>query len=186
MKTELYSSPNKKVKQAIINLPKIFPVKNEYNFPILYYYSTQFNVGQHTDGSIIILEEEENNDDIDDDSTEFGDDFAAPLYPGCEPLSNEKRIKCFSKKVKELIGRKFKVDKAIKNFEPFGTFNMYLYFNINKKGKIETIEAYSPGELISQELIKTIKKIRKIKPGTSDDFPVIVPYFLPLKIIIPR
>ena len=109
------------------------------------------------------------------------DGFISPIYPGCKPTSNPDLKACFSKKITHLILKKFKIQKALKEFNKKGTFYIYVLFSVNKEGEINDFTAYGSSKNMSNEALRSLKRIKGLQPGINKGKAVKVPYSLPVK-----
>jgi len=164
------------LKKAIAEIPRIYPVRNENDHPLLSSYSIYFDVIINKFDEIEVLEKRKIWKDTNDAST-----FIAPQHPNCRKLNNSAARDCLSNEVRKIITKKFNVNKAMKGFTKEGSFNIFVLFNINKEGQIDDISAYGPNKNFSDQALKAVSKIKKVKPGTKDGNPVNVPYQLPIK-----
>lgn len=120
-----------------------------------------------------------------------------PVHKKCRKYkTNKDRQSCLNKRMQKLVAKHFNlnpdciekkkefnkmkgryVSKCVKL--PSGKERVYIRFKINKKGKIEAIEAAASHRAIEKEAIRVAKKIKRMTPGKIDGKPVKVGYTLP-------
>ena len=171
-----------KLSEIAMNLPEILPVRNEKGYKLLSFYKIVLSFFVSDNDQLELYVPEDTDDGETSNSVNYDKSFEPPRYPGCKKYASlELSRKCMSAKISEVISKKYKVNKAVKDFNKSGTFNTFIIFKINKKGKVEQVEAYGPHPNFEVEAKKAILKIKKVKPGTKDGDPVVVPYMLPIK-----
>ena len=106
--------------------------------------------------------------------------FIYPVFRGCdENMTNAELKKCSQEKIKNFIKMSFDTGKADVALPLEKSTKFQLDFIINKKGKVEQVNAKANHRAIAIEAIKVAKRIPKFKkPGTSDGKAVEVPYSL--------
>lgn len=106
--------------------------------------------------------------------------FTYPVFRGCdESMTNTELKKCSQEKIKNFIKMSFDIGKADVALPLEKSTKFQLDFIINKKGKVEQVNAKANHRAIAIEAIKVAKRIPKFKkPGTSDGKAVEVPYSL--------
>jgi len=105
-----------------------------------------------------------------------------PVYRGCDSktLDNKALKKCMSKRIGELISKKFNIRKASKGM-PSGTVKIYAAFKVGKDGEVSDIKVRAPNKRLEKETKRVLKLIPKLeKPGYQRGKAVIVPYSLPI------
>lgn len=102
-----------------------------------------------------------------------------PTYPGCTGTNEEKRV-CFSKKIQQLIGRKFNGDLAGDLGLSSGKKRITVLFKIDKNGDIVEIRARAPHKALEKEALRVVKLLPKMIPGKMQGRPVNVKYVLPI------
>lgn len=108
-----------------------------------------------------------------------------PLFPGCENSVNyEGAKKCFSRGVQMHFAKKFDIDLPKKLGLSKGRKRVFIAFKINTKGKIVNIEVKAPHPRIKEEVIKIMKEMPKIEPGTQGGEPVNIKYSIPFTMIV--
>ncbi|MBU3010066.1 energy transducer TonB [Polaribacter vadi] len=108
-----------------------------------------------------------------------------PLFPGCENSVNyEGAKKCFSRGVQMHFAKKFDIDLPKKLGLSKGRKRVFIAFKINTKGKIVNIQVKAPHPRIKQEVIKVMKQMPHVEPGTQGGEPVNIKYNIPFTIIV--
>lgn len=103
-----------------------------------------------------------------------------PIYPGCESAkTNDKRKKCMSEKITQLIQKKFNTDIA-SELGLVGIQKINVQFKIDKKGNITDIKTRAPFSQLEDEALRVVEKIPVMKPGLQRGQPVSVLYNLPI------
>lgn len=108
------------------------------------------------------------------------DETTFPVYRGCDKdMSNEELKKCSVRKIKNFIKLSFDMDIADRALPLDKTTKFQLDFVINKKGKVEQVNAKANHRAVAIEAIKVAKRIPKFKqPGTKDGVAVDTPFSL--------
>jgi len=166
-----------KLKKVISNLPKIYPRKNEYNNAILTYYHLTLSLGLDENENIIVLE-----DTNEPKAFSENKNFTAPIYPKCKSTSNKELQKCFSNQMTKLIVKKYNYKKATKGFNKKGSFYTYILFKVDKKGEVNNYKVFAPNEKFKKEALRSLRKIKDLKPGTHNKKPVNVNFAIPIKL----
>ncbi len=120
----------------------------------------------------IVLEVENENEDL--------DNFSYPIFRGCEEkLSNEELKKCSKRKIMNFIKMSFDLAIADVALPQEKSTQFRLDFIINKKGKVEHVNAKANHRAIAIEAIRVTKRLPKFKkPGTKNGKPVNTPFSL--------
>lgn len=108
-----------------------------------------------------------------------------PLYPGCKKRSNSENRKCMSNKISEFIMWNFNTDIA-KYLGLSGIQRISVIFKIDKNGNVVDVRSRGPHPSLEKEAIRVINMLPRIKPGTKNGKPVIVPYSLPITFQVAR
>ncbi len=177
--TKIRSNPTieSKLKKMILNLPNIYPRRNEANHPILSYYHLTAKLGLDKENNNVVLLEETNEPN----GISENRNFTAPVYPKCQSTSNKVLRKCFSNNVTKLLLKKYRINKAVKGFNKKGSFYTYILFKVDKFGEVNNYKIFGPNETIENEARRSLKKLKDLKPGTENGKPVNVSFALPLK-----
>ena len=108
------------------------------------------------------------------------DEETVPVYPGCKiKASNSEKRKCMSSAISEFVVRKFDTDIA-NDLGLSGRQRISVIFKIDKKGYVKDIRIRAPHPRLEKEAFRVINMLPKMKPGTQNGQPVIVPYSLPI------
>ncbi|SNR17553.1 energy transducer TonB [Tenacibaculum jejuense] len=108
----------------------------------------------------------------------------APIFKGCEDLSESEARVCFEKKMKRLVQRHFNTDLANELGLQSGKKRIVTQFVIDKKGEITDIVIRAPHPRLKKETSRIIKKIPKFKPGIQNNEPAKVRYTLPISFMV--
>jgi len=108
-----------------------------------------------------------------DDAILFKDVKNAPIYNGCEGLSEEGTKKCFSESILKLIKQEFNssIAHALDISEPQ---QVAAFFVIDKNGNMSNIKVRDAELTIQAEIGRVLRKIPKMKPATQDGINVSV------------
>lgn len=111
---------------------------------------------------------------INDKNTRF------PVYRGCDETStNEELEKCSKKKIADFMKVKFDYQMADRLFPNEQSTQFQLDFIINKKGKVEQVNAKANHRAVAIHAIKLAKQLPKFKiPGTKNGKPTDTPFSL--------
>ncbi|CAM1343155.1 energy transducer TonB [Tenacibaculum amylolyticum] len=108
----------------------------------------------------------------------------APVFKGCEGLSEAENRICFEKKMKQLVQRHFDTDLANELGLRSGKNKILTQFVIDKNGLVTDIKVRAPHPRLKDEANRIIKKIPKFKPGEQNDKAVQVRYTLPISFMV--
>jgi antitoxin component YwqK of YwqJK toxin-antitoxin module len=110
-----------------------------------------------------------------------------PIYPECEKVfGNKARKKCMSIKITEFISKNYDTDIAKKYGIPSNQkIKIYVIFKIDKKGNVVGVKARSPHPKFTEEAVRVVKMLPKLKSGVQRGKPVVVPFSLPIVFNIP-
>tara|TARA_B100000073_G_scaffold15182_1_gene12365 strand:- start:77 stop:517 length:441 start_codon:yes stop_codon:yes gene_type:complete len=106
----------------------------------------------------------------------------APIYPGCDKSSNEKKRKCMSEKIAKFVAKEFDAGCAsgLGSYGIYGRQRISVIFKIDTLGRATEIRARAAHLKLEREAIRVINMLPILKPGTQDGKKVIVPYSLPI------
>ena len=106
----------------------------------------------------------------------------APVYPGCDKGSNEKKRKCMSEKIAKFVAKEFDAGCAsgLGSYGIYGRQRISVIFKIDTLGRATEIRARAAHLKLEREAIRVINMFPVMKPGTQDGKKVIVPYSLPI------
>ncbi len=108
----------------------------------------------------------------------------APLFKGCEDLSETENRQCLTKKLNRLIQRNFNTDLANQLGLRKGKNKIITQFIIDKNGIVTDIKIRAPHPRLEKEANKIIKKIPQFKPGLQQGKPVKVRYTQPITFMV--
>lgn len=101
-----------------------------------------------------------------------------PVYRGCDKESTNSELEeCSKRKIMNFIKMSYDIEIASHALPKEKSTKFLLEFTINKKGKIENINAKANHKAIAIEAIKVAKRLPKFKePGTSNGVAVDTPF----------
>jgi protein TonB len=134
-----------------------------------------------TDIVEVIIPEEVNKSD---DPVNINFVQKAPVFKGCEGLSEAENRKCFEKNMKRMVTRHFNIDLASELGLPSGKKSIYTQFVIDRDGNVVDIKVKAPHPRLVKEANRIVKKLPKFKPGIQNDKPVKVKYTLPISFMV--
>jgi protein TonB len=114
--------------------------------------------------AVEIVEVEEVEEVIEDVSFMIIEDV--PVFPGCKGNKDQLK-KCFSKKVQKHFSRKFDADLPNELGLSAGRKRVFIGFKIDKTGNIVNVNARAPHPKIKSEVIKVMKQLPRMKPGSK-------------------
>ena len=102
-----------------------------------------------------------------DDAILFKDVKNAPIYNGCEGLSEEGTKKCFNESISKFIKQEFNssIANALNISEPQ---QVAAFFIIDENGKLSGMKIRDAELTIQAEIGRVLKKVPKMKPATQD------------------
>ena len=108
-----------------------------------------------------------------DNAIIFKDVENAPIYIGCEGLSEEETKKCFSESISKFIKQEFNssIANALDLSEPQ---QVAAFFVIDENGNLSTMKVRVADVTIQAEIGRVLKKIPKMKPASQDGNNVLV------------
>ncbi|RED48819.1 VIT domain-containing protein [Seonamhaeicola aphaedonensis] len=102
----------------------------------------------------------------------------SPVFPGCQG-NNEALKKCLSENVSNHVRDKFNLELA-NDLGLSGRQRVSVLFDITAEGEIGDIRVRSPHPDITDEIMRVIRLLPKMKPGEQRGKPVDVRYSLPI------
>lgn len=124
--------------------------------------------------------------DVSDDPNPVAMNFVqkAPVFKGCEGLSERAARACFDKKMAKLVQRHFNADLANDLGLSSGKKRMFAEFVIGKDGSVIDVNVRAPHPRLEKEANRVIHKVPKFQPGIQNDKPVKVKYTLPITFMV--
>lgn len=110
-----------------------------------------------------------------------------PVYRGCDKqATNAELKKCSIEKIKDFIKLSFDYQMAERVFSTEQSTQFQVDFIINKKGKVEQVNAKANHRAIAIEAIRIAKRLPKFKmAGTKNGKPVDTPFSLLMTVYFP-
>jgi hypothetical protein len=111
------------------------------------------------------------NDDFDNYNLHDGillkDVENAPIYNGCEGLSEEGTKKCFKESIVKFIKQEFnpKILNILDISEPQ---QVAAFFKIDENGNVSAMKVRAANVAIQAEIVRVLKKIPEMKPATQN------------------
>lgn len=103
----------------------------------------------------------------------------APVFPGCEVISDEEEKKdCFQEMMQKHIQKYFRYPESAQEMGLQGRVN--IIFTIQKDGSIGDVKLRGPHEILEKEAARIISKLPKMTPGKQRGTPVKVPFSIPI------
>lgn len=100
-----------------------------------------------------------------------------PQFPGC--TGNNAQLKaCFQEKMQEHLHKHFRYPDAAAELNIQG--RVFVFFLIDKNGKVAKIQTRGPNDLLEKEASRIISLLPKMEPGKQRNKPVGVPYSIPI------
>ena len=114
-----------------------------------------------------LIRDDEFDDYGRDDVIIFKDIENAPIYYGCEGLSEEETKKCFNESISKFIKQEFNLSiaNALDISEPQ---QVVAFFIIDENGKLSGMKIRDSEVTIQAEIARVLKKVPKMKPATQD------------------
>lgn len=106
-----------------------------------------------------------------------------PIYPGCESGNNNDEKKCMLNKITAFVNENFNTSLA-GSLGLTGRQNVYVMFKIDVTGTIMGAQARAKHPKLEQEAVRVINLLPKMKPGTHKGKAVIVPYTMPIRVMV--
>ena len=104
----------------------------------------------------------------------------APVHADCKSLStDDERRKCTAEAIISHVNKNFNTNLAA-DLGLEGKNKVYLFFHINKQGKVNAIKARAKYPKLEEEAKRVIRLLPRFTPGKLDGKLVDVPYSLPI------
>ena len=102
-----------------------------------------------------------------------------PIFPGCEDsMTKDKAEACFKEKIQNHIRINFNYPELAIAKKISGKVS--LLFAIKSNGEFELIKVKSPNRLLTNESIRIVSLLPKVKPAIKDGKPVTIPFGIPI------
>ncbi len=87
-----------------------------------------------------------------------------PVYEGCNNLSKEEKMDCFSNKISSFVKREFDLElsKELNLSEPK---EVDVFFVINESGNLTTMKVRNSDVIIQGEILRVLRKMPVMKPA---------------------
>ena len=130
-----------------------------------------------------ILKDSTYDDVLNDLNIPFGVIHKAPVYPGCENLSNDEAKACFAQKLSQFVSNEF--DASIgKKHNLTGNQKVFVRFKIDNTGQVTNIKANTDIPALQAEAERVAAKLPRMTPGEQDGKKVSVLYTLPISFTV--
>ncbi|WP_397364816.1 energy transducer TonB [Olleya sp. R77988] len=161
----------------ITKFPKVGPVLDQYNNGVADYKNSMFGFQVDRKNNTLVSIKDYQPEEVPYSIIEN-----VPRYKGCPAiLSNEIAKKCMSAKVSKHVSSHFNGNLASSLDLSPGIKKIYVFFKINKEGKVTSIKARAPHPALEKEAIRVISLIPDLDaPGMQRGKPATVPYSLPI------
>jgi len=103
----------------------------------------------------------------------------APVFPGCTGSKDEMKA-CFTNKIRKFVGKRFNSELATTLGLSPGIKRISVMFKIDSNGDIVDVQARAPHKSLSDEAIRVVNLLPKMKPGKQRGNAVTVKYALPI------
>ncbi|WP_179316847.1 energy transducer TonB [Winogradskyella undariae] len=100
-----------------------------------------------------------------------------PQFPGCKGTNAQLKA-CFEEKMQAHLQKNFRYPEAAADLNIQG--KVYVFFLIDKTGKVTKIKSRGPDKLLETEAERIISLLPKMIPGQQRDMPVSMPYSVPI------
>ena len=108
---------------------------------------------------------------------EFDSVERPPIYPGCEPYTQQLRS-CTQRKIQTHINKNFRYPEYAQKTGIQG--RVFVQFIIDKDGSIVGIRTRGPDKNLEKEAQRIIGKLPTMTPGKQRGRPVRVPFSIPI------
>ncbi|MDO9039160.1 MAG: hypothetical protein Q7U59_12525 [Lutibacter sp.] len=105
-----------------------------------------------------------------------------PVYKGCEK-DRDKQL-CFSRKISLHFSKHLRPENFQEIIKDYKTKKIYIEFNINKEGIIDSVKINSTHKSMEIEAKRVVNLIPRCIPGKLNNEPINVKYSLPIAIKI--
>lgn len=139
--------------------------------------STEIGQDDAVEERVVSVEEVEVEEVEEDIEVPFAVIEQVPKFPGCKGNNQELRI-CFQQKMNEHLQKHFRYPEAAAELNIHG--RVFVFFKIDKHGKVVGIKSRGPNHLLETEAERIISLLPKMVPGKQRNKPVGVPYSIPI------
>ncbi len=139
--------------------------------------STEIGQDDIIEERVVSVEEVEVEEVEEDIEVPFAVIEEVPRFPGCSGNNDELRA-CFQQKMQEHLQKNFRYPEAASELSIQG--KVFVFFLIDKYGKVTNIKSRGPDKLLETEAERIISLLPTMIPGKQRDKPVGVPYSLPI------
>jgi len=105
----------------------------------------------------------------------------SPIFPGCKINNSEK---CFNEKIQKHLSKYFNTGLAYKLGMSPGEKKIWMFFKIEKNGKVTDIYARAAHPTLKKEAIRVIKTLPRMQPGKLNGIPKITEHSVPFSFTI--
>lgn len=139
--------------------------------------STELGQDDIIEERVVAVDEVEVEEVEEDIEVPFAVIERVPQFPGCTGNNAELKA-CFQKKMQEHLQKNFRYPDAAADLNIHG--KVYVFFLIDKNGKVTKIQSRGPDKLLENEAERIIGLLPKMEPGKQRNKPVGVPYSIPI------
>lgn len=139
--------------------------------------STEIGQDDIIEERVVSIDEVEVEEVEEDIEVPFAVIEKVPQFPGCTGNNAELRA-CFQKKMQEHLQKHFRYPEAAAELNIHG--KVYVFFLIDKNGKVTKVKSRGPDQLLETEAERIINLLPKMKPGKQRNMNVGVPYSIPI------
>ena len=126
---------------------------------------------------VVAVEEVEVEEIEEDIEVPFAVIEKVPVFPGCK-RSNAELKACFQKKMQEHLHKNFRYPVVASELNIQG--KVFVFFLIDKNGKVTKIRSRGPDKLLETEAERIIGLLPNMQPGKQRNKQVGVPYSIPI------
>ncbi|WP_299365710.1 energy transducer TonB [Winogradskyella sp.] len=139
--------------------------------------STEVGQDDIIEERVVTVEEVEVEEVEEDIEVPFAVIERVPQFPGCEGSNDELRA-CFQEMMNKHLQKHFRYPDAASELNIQG--KVFVYFIIDKTGRVSKIKSRGPDKLLVTEAERIISLLPAMKPGKQRNKPVGVPYSIPI------
>ncbi|EDP72349.1 hypothetical protein FBALC1_14647 [Flavobacteriales bacterium ALC-1] len=175
-------SISKHFEQLLIKFPRVKPMRDEFDRGVASFVNSFYGFTLDTITNKLLP-----INDFEPTEVPYAFLDKLPVYKGCEDTNdNELLSKCINSSLKRHLQENFRADLLANGLDlPLGINSIFLFFTIDKTGKIIPTSVRAPHPILKMEGLRLIKAIPDVdSPGYLDGKAVSVPFFLPLKFLI--